>query len=44
MCKINANLTKQELNWLRAKLRNEFIDSEIATSILKKISKGEEKK
>ena len=36
MCKIVLNLTKQEKNWLMAKLNNEFIDSEIAQSILKK--------
>jgi len=44
MCKITVNLTRQEKNWLRARLNNEFIDSEIAQSILKKIDKGEEKK
>lgn len=36
---ISAKLTKEEWNWLKAKLNNEFIDSEIAQSILKKIEK-----
>ena len=44
MCRITVNLTRQEMNWLKAKLNNEFIDSEVATAILKKINKGEEKK
>ena len=41
MCKITLNLTRQELNWLKAKLNNEFIDLDKAQAILKKINKGE---
>lgn len=41
MCKVTMNLTRQEMNWLKAKLNNEFLDSEVAQAILKKINKGE---
>ena len=42
MVHIRGHLTTQEWNWLKAKLNNEFIDSEIADSIKAKISTNEE--
>lgn len=38
MVHIRGHLTEREWNWLKAKLNNEFIDSEIADSIKSKIT------
>ena len=38
MVHIRGHITEQEWNWLRAKLNNEFIDSEVAQGILAKIN------
>ena len=42
--RITATLNEQEWNWLKAKLNNEFLDSEIAQSIKKKIETETEEK
>ena len=42
MVHIRGHLTEREWNWLKAKLNNEFIDSEIAQSIKSKITTNEE--
>ena len=38
MVHIRGHITEREWNWLRAKLNNEFIDSEVAQGILAKIN------
>ena len=38
MVHIRGHITEQEWNWLRSKLNNEFIDSEVAQGILEKIT------
>ena len=42
MVHIRGHLTEREWNWLKAKLNNEFIDSEVAQSIKSKITTNEE--
>lgn len=42
MVHIRGHLTEREWNWLKAKLNNEFIDSEIADSIKAKIKTNTE--